>query len=169
MTLTFTTNIVRFTEADIHEMRRLGHVKLANAEALGTPHINRFRRDRIQGYVDGFKGEWAVASLLGLARTGNVSGRADDGWDLVVDGLTLDARYTPRRNGRLFYPVNRPPRAHVLILSVAGPVEDSVEVIGGITADRFREICEVRDWGYGDTMFCDQRRLTPWADLVVAL
>jgi hypothetical protein len=139
---------VTFTDGDLAAMAEYGRIKLANAEALGTRHVNRFREDRIGGYVDG---------------------KATAGYTLEIDGLTLDVRYTHHRTGRVMCPANKRLRADVVVLVIAGSTDNEVEIVGGIATDTFYEIAKRRDFGYGDTYYVDQRQLMPWSELREAL
>jgi hypothetical protein len=155
--------IVAFTKADLSEMERLGCEKLANANRLGTPHINRFRQDRIEGYVDGFKGEWAVADALGIPRDPNVTGRADDGADVrLPDGAGINVRFTPYKTGKLMCPANRPIKAKWAVLVVGTDDPMRVRIIGGVSTRKFYEFAHTKDFGYGETRFMEQDELTPW-------
>lgn len=154
--------VVTFTQADLDQMKQLGERKLANAERLGTPHVNRFRHDRIDGYVDGFRGEWAVRELLGLERRWNISGKADDGSDLTYRGERINTRFRRQVGGKLMCPANRPFHCHSIVLVVPGRDHLSVRVIGGISVERFYVECRRGDFGYGDTDYVDQRQLDPW-------
>lgn len=158
-----TAERIQFTEADLAEMKRLGEAKLANANRRGTKHVNRFRSDRIAGYVDGFKGEWAVADSLGIPREPNIEGVADSGSDVAFGGRTINVRYTPYRTGRLMCPANKVFKCDWAILVIAAPGVGEVEIVGGTTVDEFYADARLDDFGWGPTWYMEQPELAPWA------
>jgi hypothetical protein len=155
-----------FTEEDLTEAYRLGEAKLANADRLGTPHLNRFRDDRINGYVDGFLGEWAVADSLGLDRAPNIEGVADPGYDYrSASGLTIQVRCTPYLDGRLMCPTNRFFKSQWAVMAIRIDTPAAVMIVGGVEVETFRQQSRKRDFGWGMTRYMEQWELIPWATL----
>lgn len=146
-------------------MLGLAQLKLANATRLRTPHVNRFRSDRLQGYVDGYMGEWAVADSLGVERPCDTSGRADEGWDLACGDLTVQVRSTPHRTGRMMFLVSKPLSADVAVLVVGTNTPNTVRIVGGITRWEFGDDAHLRDFGHGPTRYLEQVELQPWREL----
>lgn len=137
------------------------------ARSKDTPRTNNFRPDdHIDAIIDGFKGEWAVADLLEVPRTPDLSGTADDGSDVAIGDYTINVRYTPYPNGRLMCPANKPFHdCDWVVLVVGTDSPETVNVLGGVTVGEFYETCQHHDFGYGDTDYITQEQLRPWAEI----
>lgn len=156
-----------FSQADMDEMQDLATLRELNANAKGTPHINRFRPDVERAKVEGFMGEWAVADALELPRPKNITGVSDGGVDLVLrNGDTVNVRSTRYANGSLLSP--SAPKATWLVLVVTDA--STARIVGGILTENFMLQAERRSYGgRPPCLAVNQDKLVPWAELAKAL
>lgn len=163
--------IVEFTESDLSEMHRLAQVQFDVARSKGTPRMNNFRPDdHVRAIAEGFMGEWAVADALGVSRSADLSGVADDGSDVSAGDLGINVRFTTYLNGRLMCPANKPFHdCEWVVLVVGTGFDHRVRIVGGLTVDEFYQRAKRQDFGYGPTDWVPQSGLRLWADIAPLL
>lgn len=160
-----------FSSEDLAAMQALAESRNRTAEEIdaieGRSVGPKYRVDgnRVAAHAEGFKGEWAVADSLRIPRSADISGRADNGVDLVSpSGHGLDVKYTVHITGRLMCPTSHPMTAHIAVFVTGWHQSDQVHIVGGIGIEDFYRTCDTRFWQC-ETHFVEQDGLVPWSDL----
>ena len=96
----------------------------------------------------GALGEVAVAKYYNLDIDILPRIQGDNGSDFLCHGKHFDVQTTSYNPPHLKYDVKHPFRADIAIL-VRRITEDSYEIAGWITSEKFEELNTTRDYGYG--------------------
>lgn len=151
--------IVRLSLKDLYHCQVLGTdtVKICEMQNF-PPRLENDKQSRTEANVYGFKAEWAVARLFDLDVTGLIIS-SDFGVDLWWNDISIDVKFTNRPDGDLIFDSMDKFKAAVAILVTKTDSSDEMNVIGWLSRRKFEDICEAKNYGYGDRLRVTQEKL----------
>lgn len=161
--------IVKFTRKDMSAVEQAAMARWQMARSASV--VDQRRADDDGAGIDrvGVMAEVAVARLLNADYSITALG-IDSGIDMWVGEISIDVKGTMRTNGRLLFKsmASFKADAAVLVNKVEGD-EMAVNVIGGISRQKFAIVATKRDFGRGEGMVCEIENLTPIHEFWMAL
>lgn len=140
---------VRLSPEDVHTSESMGRDTVALCKMMGfKPRLENENQSREEANVLGFKAEFAVARLLGTTLP-TINVVTDGGVDLWFNDVSIDVKFTNRRNTGLIFDNQDKFKSRVAIL-VAPTTDPSVmNIVGWIGRERFLSLAKTKDLGYG--------------------
>jgi hypothetical protein len=113
----------------------------------------------------GIMGECATALLLGVSIDSRIFDRGDGGVDLSYRGKTVSVKTT--RTGWDFALINSDDRGVKDINVLCWKIDcRTVEVVGYLPAEIFRQKHKIKDYGYGNRYVCEAKYFRPLTHLL---
>jgi len=119
----------------------------------------------LETHTMGLTGEYAVAKALGIGVDISLSRRGDGHtWDLVLrDWRTIEVKYRAQRGWDFALWTDQIEEfvADVGVLCWPGVREDTVEIVGCISRQRFGKIATITDYGKGHRLAVGPEEMVP--------
>jgi len=116
------------------------------------------KRNNFELTKEGFMGEWAVSLTLNIPVNTDLYLGPDAGYDLEFQGYTIDVK-TTRAKYLLFQSIDHFKADVAVLVKVVNDYE--VDVVGMISKEKFIEIHEMKDFGYGNQCVVPPEKLLP--------
>ena len=131
-------HIVWLSEDTIQRIYAIASYRQWQKRGRGQVNQKISKQDALTTEISGLKGEFGVAQYYGLEP--NLGLEADKGWDLIINGKTVDVKYTGLWYGDLFFTDATHFKAEVALLATAVGTT-GVELKGWIERERFLVEC----------------------------
>jgi hypothetical protein len=148
------------TPQDLLEAEELGKIRNANKRKLGVQdHLIDKTKDSKDVDVMGALAEVVLARMLGGYVDKTVYPAGDKGWDIVVDGIKIDVKFSFNPDSCLILGDSTTfvPRADCYALVVGNDVQ--MEAIGFVRTSDLPKLMVVRKLKYTISKVVDQDRL----------
>lgn len=134
--------------SDIAQAYDLAHLRWEGKENFNSTRNYKKSKTSERVHQIGALGEVAVAKYYGWDIDALQRINGDKGSDFVLRGKRIDVQTTSYNPPHLKYDAKHPFRADIAIL-VRMVTEDSYEIAGWITSEKFEQMNTTRDYGYG--------------------
>ena len=154
--------LIQLNKHDMTQSEVMGADTVKLCEMAGfNPRLENDNQSRVEANQWGFKAEFAVARVLGLAPP-TLTVTTDGGADLWIDGeTTIDVKFTNMANGPLIFDSMAKFRSNIAVLCGRTKEDDVVRINGWITREAFKNRYKKFDFGYGLRLMISADDLEP--------
>ena len=127
-------HIVTLSDDILQRIEAIALYRQEQKRGRGQPNSKISTHGAVETEISGLKGEFAVAQYYDVEP--NLELEADEGWDFIINGKTVDVKYTKYQEGDLFFTSLSHVKAEIAILAVEASFNE-VELKGWIDRERF--------------------------------